>query len=103
MPIVMIHTEKQPASVSQMLGKICEAGAKALDCDPANVWATFHPLLQQNYVRAKEAERPPIVFIKANAGRSKQQRHAFVTAVAAVVSEALLVPIGSVWVHYDEM
>ena len=103
MPILTINSlpPSDAALIARMLAEVREAGARALDCPPANIWVIFQPVPPESYLVGTES--PPVVIIKAQAGRSMQQRDAFVKAVSDAVAKGLSVAAGEVWIHYQEM
>jgi len=101
MPIVNIRSlpPKDLNIVPAMMAEIRDEGAKALGCETSNVWVTFESLAAY----LPENSHPPIVTIKAQAGRTMEQRTKFVSAVANGVAHGLSIPAKNVWIHYEEM
>lgn len=112
MPLLIIHSlpPADPSAVAPMLVDIRDSGARALRCSTDNVWVMFHALPPGCYLQGealadtpRERTHPPVVLAKMQAGRTREEIDAFVSAVAAAVARGLSVPSENVWVHYDEM
>jgi phenylpyruvate tautomerase PptA (4-oxalocrotonate tautomerase family) len=99
MPIVTIHAlpPSGPDAIAQIISDIRDSGARALRCSPDNIWVMFQPTLPQ------EQGHPPVVEVRAQSGRTPEQREAFVKAVAESVALGLRVSLERVWIHYLEM
>jgi phenylpyruvate tautomerase PptA (4-oxalocrotonate tautomerase family) len=114
MPIVVIHSisPADPTVVPKMISEVRELGAQALRCSPDNIWVIFRPVDRNHYSQndtnagtqvAEAKTQTPIVSIKANTGRSSQEREAFVKVVASAIGSGLSLPSKNVWIHYQEM
>lgn len=112
MPIVMIHSlpPADSTTIPRMLADIRDSGAQALRCPTNNIWVMFQELPASHYLQGdvpaqhpQEKSHPPVVIIKANAGRSLEDRKAFVEEVAAAVGRGMSVSSKQVWIHYQEM
>jgi phenylpyruvate tautomerase PptA (4-oxalocrotonate tautomerase family) len=114
MPLITIQSSPVPSSsgdpqvISKMLAEIRTSGAEALKCPRSNIWVMFESV--PNYLQGEDAELlrpdhvpPPIVVIRAQMGRSRDEKEALVRVVAQEVSKGLSVPIERVWIHYQEM
>jgi phenylpyruvate tautomerase PptA (4-oxalocrotonate tautomerase family) len=101
MPIIQIHAIRpnRPEAIPALIAEIREEGAKALQCGPDNLWVMFHPLDET----AQGQAFPPVVFVKAQEGRSTETQAALVAAITQAVGRALGCPPESVWVQYQEM
>ena len=75
-----------------MFAEIKEAGARALACEPSNIWVQFQPIAQ--------SVPDSIVIVRAKTGRTREQRTAFAAAVSEVVNRTLSL---EVWLDYQEM
>jgi phenylpyruvate tautomerase PptA (4-oxalocrotonate tautomerase family) len=95
MPIVFIKSAKSVTRVPELLEDVRNSAAAALGCEPSNVWPVLEPVAPGPF--------PPIVLIKANVGRTIEQRRHFASAVADAVGRGLGVPADEVWIHYEEM
>jgi phenylpyruvate tautomerase PptA (4-oxalocrotonate tautomerase family) len=96
--------------ITDMLSDIRISGAEALKCSRSNIWVMFESVPKQNYLQGEDSELlssdhmpPPIVVIRAQAGRSREEKESLVRAVAQEVSKALSVPFEKVWIHYQEL
>ena len=102
MPLVIIKSlaPADSGALAPMLEDVRDAGARAIGDAPSNIWVMFEPLPPACYL---QETRVPVVLIKAKSGRTREQREAFMAAVATAVGKGLSVPAGGVWVHYDEI
>jgi phenylpyruvate tautomerase PptA (4-oxalocrotonate tautomerase family) len=113
MPLVSIHSlpPSDVARIESLIVDVRDSGAAALRCSPSNIWVMFHALPPGQYVQGEGApamrldasSHPPVVIIRAQAGRTREERTALVASVAAAVARGLGVPADNVWVHYQEM
>jgi phenylpyruvate tautomerase PptA (4-oxalocrotonate tautomerase family) len=105
MPIVQIYSEppQQPDIVPKLIDHVRDFGAKALKCDPNNVWVIFSEVKSGHALRDTQGNFTPIVMIKANHGRTITEKENFVRAIALAISEALLIPTEQIWIHYQEI
>jgi len=112
MPLITIQTSRlvAPDVVQEMLLRVRNGGAEALKCERSNIWVLFDPVQKQYYLQGSDEEllspdhfSPPVVIIRAQAGRSRVEKESLVRAVAREVSKALSVPFDKVWIHYQEM
>ena len=112
MPLVTILSLPPADSgvISRMIADVRDTGAHTLRCPPSNIWVIFQPVLPGYYVQGSESAalpqektHPPVVVIRAQTGRSPEEREAFVIAVADAVGRGLSVPSKNVWIHYQEM
>ena len=103
MPIINIKSfpPSDSTAITRMITDVQSVGAKALKCAPSNVWVMFQPLLPDHYVQSEKY--PPVVVIRAQAGRTPTEKSQFVAAVANAVSQGLSVAAEDVWIHYQEM
>lgn len=112
MPLVTINSlpPTDSEAVPRMIADVRDSGAKALGCPASNIWVIFQPVPPGYYAQdggpasvPQKKTHPPVVVVRAQAGRSSIARKAFVTAIAAAVGKGLSVPITNVWIHYQEM
>ena len=105
MPIVNISSLPPPDSkaIPRMIADVQRAGAQALNCELSNIWVMFQPVQPGQYLKDGDPTPPPVVIVKAQSGRTHQQKEAFVGAIAVVIAEGLSVPSKKVWIHYQEM
>lgn len=91
MPLVTIESvaPADAGAVPRMLAKIQSVGAKVMVCSPSNIWAIFRPVQPGFHVQGDGASVPLIVVIRANIGRTRKMRDAFVTAIAEEVAHGL--------------
>ena len=101
MPIVIIKSvlPTDLNIVTDIGNNIRKLGSQALQCSSDNVWVIFEPL----EAKYNDKNSPPVVLIKAQAGRSHEMREAFVKAVATGVGRGLSISPNKVWIHYEEM
>jgi len=105
MPLVTIDyfEPKDPRVIASLFDKVRSEGAKALGCSTENIWVIFQPVRPSYYVQDSELTLSPIVTIKAQTGRTADQRKLFVENTARVVGGELSVKPERVWIHYQEM
>ncbi len=94
----------QRAGLYKILSLVRTSGANALGCAVDNIWVVFQAVPEGWYVQGREPNKnPPVVIVKAQAGRSSEQREALAKAIAEAVGRGLSVPATRVWLHYQEM
>ncbi len=112
MPLVTIKSlpPVDPTAIARLLTDVRDVGAAALRCATSNIWVMFEALPPGSYLQGdapattlQATTHPPVVIVRAQAGRSTAERDAFAAAVAAAVGRALGVPAENVWLHYQEM
>ena len=112
MPLVVVHSlpPANPEALPRMLADIRDSGARALRCPIDNVWVIFHAVPPGCYLQGESPANtpqarthPPAVIVKLQAGRTREEIDAFVTAVASAVAQGFAVPVDNIWIHYDEM
>ena len=101
MPIVTVEAlePSHPNSISDMIKEIRNFGAEALQSKPDNIWVIFHSLNPSHAAYP----HPPVVIVKAQSGRTKEQRTAFVKIISEAVGKALSQSSENIWVHFQEM
>lgn len=112
MPIAIVHSLPPPnrAVIPRMLENITQAGARAAGCDPDQFWAVFQEIRPGEYYEGDlsseepgSGTHPPIVVLRALAGRTPAVRLAVCQALARVIGDALSIPPENVWIHWQEM
>lgn len=112
MPLAIVHSLPPPnrAVIPRMLEKIATIGARNVGCDPDQFWAVFHEIRPGEYFEGDlpsdepgAGTHPPIVVIKAQAGRSQEVRLAVCRSISMIVGEALGIPSQNVWIHWQEI
>ncbi len=113
MPLVQIHSfpPSDPKTIPRLVTQVRDAGAAAFACAPDNIWVQFIPLAPGHYVQGSGAaaetvhadSHPPVVVIRAQRGRSREQLTALATAISETLAEGLGIPGENVWIHYQEM
>ena len=73
MPIVSIDAlpPHDSGAIPQMMVAIQNAGAKALNCEPNNIWVMFRPTQHGHYLRDNDPF-PPVVTVRAQSGRTAE-------------------------------
>ena len=106
MPIISIQAASpdNPTFLPRMLTDIREASAQALKCPTHNIWVIFDPISPAQSSPGDDLHvLPPLVTIRANVGRTPDERQSLASAVAKEVGRGLSVPSHRVWIHYQEM
>lgn len=112
MPIVEIRglPPRDPSRIPAMLREAAVEGAKAFGIPEHKVWATYEEIrpnwLAEGGKSAEhpgEATHPPLVLVRALSGRTKEMKHAFLTAVCTAIGRGLGIPSTNVWVQFVEM
>ena len=112
MPLVTIQSlpPRDQWTISTMLADVRDSGAAALRCLPDNIWVLFQPVQAGHYLQGGEPamglrndSHPPIVIVRAQVGRTKEEKERLVVSVVSAVARGLSVPEKNVWVHYQEM
>ena len=108
MPIVTIEAVniKDESAVRPMLSEIQRIGARALNCSESNIWVVFKPLEPDFYIQAPGEiwnEQAVMVTIKAQTGRTKDAKNAFVKGIAEAIATTLFISSKKVWIYYQEM
>jgi phenylpyruvate tautomerase PptA (4-oxalocrotonate tautomerase family) len=111
MPIIRISAlpPRNPTDVSNVLGAVCDAVARAANMPAHHIWATWNELKPGHFVEADkpadtigEATHPPLVEVIAYEGKSADAIEKILTAVAdTLVAELQLAP-GNVFITYTE-
>src|SRR4051812_33842108 len=103
MPIITIHAIEPNSSsdrtidqelIAEMVTNVREAGARALNDPPDNLWVHFEPI-------KSKWPNPPYVTIKALQGRPLEMRKNLMRAVSSEVAKSLSVLPGAIWIHYQ--
>lgn len=106
MPLIVISAS-QPSDqnlISRLITDVRIKSASALQCSIENIWVIYQPLQMGNYVQRQEGlKNSPIVTIKANLGRSQEQKSALASAITEAIGNALEVSTEDIWMHYEEM
>ena len=113
MPLVTISAmiPRDSGAVPRTIQDVRDAGALALSCSRSNIWVVFQPIHPGHYVQGEgepalchgENSHPPIVIVRAQAGRPPEIRKAFAEAISYSVSKGLDIPPENIWIHYQEM
>jgi phenylpyruvate tautomerase PptA (4-oxalocrotonate tautomerase family) len=106
MPLIEIKASRpsDPNLISVMLEELRKAGSVALHCPLGNIWIVFEEISAHGFLVGDNPRfMPPVVTIKANAGRSKKEKEAVVSSISSLVGRYLSVPSDLVWIHYQEM
>lgn len=110
MPVVTLRTLKLPATiqVESLLAELAGAVGPCLGVDPGRVFAVHQALaafVEGNVPASwhQVGTHPPLVDIAAYAGRTGQQVELALLAAAAVVTSALGLDPGNVFVTYTEI
>ena len=113
MPLIMIHAfaPADATVIPRMIIDVRDAGAAAFACERSNIWVLFSAIAPGSYVQGEgapgtaheAASHPPVVIVKAQAGRSDAERERLVKAVSDVVGRALGIPAENVWIQYEVM
>ena len=106
MPLINISTSQfiNSNQISKMISDIREKSSEAFQCSIDNIWVIYQPLHVGNYVQRKDGlKNSPIVTIKAQSGRSYEQKNALAKALTDIISSRLEVPTENIWIHYEEM
>ena len=105
MPIVQIYTNTLSKSdiAPNLIEEIRIKGSKALKCELSNVWVLIHQLPTGSMMRETKEVTSPVVFIRANKGRSQEDKMKFVQAISQALSDTLQVSAQDIWIHYQEM
>src|SRR5688572_9310275 len=110
MPILHIRAlpQKDPEKIQTALRETCLAIAKAYDCKPEQVWATWEELKPGFYfeganpaVIQPEQTHPPIARLLCFEGKSPEVIEKVLMAAARTLSGVLGIP-GNIFITYHE-
>ena len=110
MPILRVRSlpQKNPKLIQTALIATCEAIAKAYDCKPDQVWATWEEIKPGMYVEGAnpadvqpDSTHPPIAEMICFEGRSPGQIEELLTIAASALSRGLGIP-DNIFMTYRE-
>lgn len=113
MPLITIKSlpPESPKKIPQMLTEVRDLGAHAFDTTPSNIWVLFRAIEPGHYLQStgepastpQPNSHPPIVIVRAQKGRTAEQKSSLARTVAECVGRGLSIPSANVWIYFQEL